>query len=68
MVPPTGGYIDHIHLLVAIPPKHSVAGIVKRLKGSSSYYLNTSGLSAEPFAWQRGYGVLTLGESQLPRA
>ena len=25
-------------------------------------------LSAEPFAWQRGYGVFTLGESQRARA
>ena len=63
-----GGWIDHIHLLVAIPPKHSVATIVKRLKGSRSFYVNSNKLSQEPFAWQRGYGVFTLGESQLSRA
>ena len=62
------GWLDHVHLVVTIPPKHSVATVVKRLKGSSSHYLNQTGLSLEAFAWQRGYGVFTLGESQRRRA
>ena len=62
------GWLDHVHLVVTIPPKYSVATVVKRLKGSSSHYLNQTGLSPEAFAWQRGYGVFTLGESQRRRA
>lgn len=62
------GWSDHLHMVVSIPPKESVASVVKRLKGSSSHYLNESGSSPEPFAWQRGYGVFTLGESQRGHA
>lgn len=63
-----GGWHDHVHLLVAIPPKLAVAGIVKRLKGASAHYLNHAGGCTYAFAWQRGYGALTLGERQRPRA
>jgi len=58
------GWHDHIHLVVAIPPKHSVAEIVKRLKGASSHYLNYDVRLDWQFAWQRGYGVLSVGERQ----
>ncbi len=61
------GWLDHVHLIVAIPPKHSVVYVVKRLKGASSYDLNLGG-QGEHFAWQRGYGVLTLGEKQRQKA
>lgn len=59
------GWLDHIHLLIAIPPKLSVAEVVRRLKGASAHYVNHI-LRPEDldFAWQRGYGCFTLGESQ----
>lgn len=62
------GWYDHVHLLVAIPPKHAVADVVKRLKGSSSHYLNHAGGLDYEFAWQRGYGALTFGEGQRAKA
>ena len=58
------GWYDHIHLVVSIPPKHAVAYVVKRLKGASSHDLNDSGVLGYHFAWQRGYGALTVGERQ----
>ena len=61
------GIEDHIHLVAAIPPRFAVAEVVKALKGGSSHYLNHYGHSVD-FAWQRGYGVFTLGERQLPDA
>lgn len=63
------GWYDHIHLVVSIPPKHAVADVVKHLKGASSHDLNHSGVPLDyTFAWQRGYGALTVGESQRPKA
>ena len=41
---------------------------VKRLKGASAFDLNQSGALDEQFNWQRGYGILTLGERQRPQA
>ena len=62
------GWVDHVHLVVSIPPKVAVATFVKNLKGASSYDLNHTQHLSEQFNWQRGYGVFTLGESQLERA
>jgi putative transposase len=61
------GWTDHIHIIVAIPPHVSVSDLVKHLKGASSHDLNQQGLDSR-FAWQRGYGVLTLGQRQRPDA
>ena len=35
-----GGIEDHIHIIVSIPPKLSISDFAKRIKGSSSRYLN----------------------------
>jgi putative transposase len=34
-----GGEDDHVHLLLAVHPKHAVANLVGKLKGKSSYFL-----------------------------
>jgi putative transposase len=63
------GTTDHVHLVISIPPKHSVAWVVKNLKGNSSHLANHAlPAGTHPFAWQRGYGYLSLGESQCDRA
>ncbi len=59
------GWRDHIHIVAAIPPKESVAHVVKTLKGASSHDLNQQRIVDTLFAWQRGYGVLSLGSRQL---
>lgn len=33
---------DHLHLLVSISPKISVAEFIHKIKGSSSHFVNTS--------------------------
>jgi REP element-mobilizing transposase RayT len=66
-----GGIEDHIHVVASIPPKHAIADVVKRLKGSSSHFLNrdlSALMSPSSFRWQRGYGVFSLGQTQLPIA
>ena len=62
------GWYEHVHMVVSIPPKLSVADTVKRLKGASAYYINEQDLLKERFVWQRGYGVLTVSERQLDKA
>lgn len=62
------GYVDHVHVEAAIPPKHAVADVVKNLRSASSRDLNAGqGLEGQ-FTWQRGYGALSFGERQLPEA
>ncbi len=62
------GISDHVHLIISIPPKHSVAWVVKNLKGGSSHFANHELPGPGAFSWQRGYGYLSLGESQCERA
>jgi putative transposase len=52
------GWVDHIHMVVTIPPSRSVAEVVKRLKGASSHEFME-------LTWQRGYGALSVGERHL---
>jgi putative transposase len=58
------GIVDHVHLVVAIPPRLAVAAVVGDIKGRSSHVVSHH-LPAD-FAWQIGYGVLTFGEKHLP--
>lgn len=47
----------------------SISDFVRRIKGSSSHFVNQTKLESEPkFAWQREYGVFSLGGQQLDRA
>ncbi len=55
---------DHLHLIASIPPKVAVAEAVKTIKGASAHDLNYAGGFDGSFAWQRGYGVLSVGERQ----
>jgi putative transposase len=58
-----GGMDEHLHIVASIPPKHAVAHFVKTLKGASAHFVNhVIALPALHFAWQEGYGSLTVGE------
>jgi putative transposase len=69
MVQAIGGIHDHLHLIVSIPPTLAVTDFIKQIKGSSSHHLNPhSNDQPQSFAWQRGYGVITIGSKQCDRA
>jgi len=63
-----GGIEDHLHVVVSIPPKLSIADFVKNIKGSSAYYMNHLNGGLKKFGWQDGYGVFSMGETQLETA
>lgn len=56
---------DHVHMLLAIPPKLSVANTVGRLKGKSTIQINQTYVRQRNFQglhfWSRGYCVSTVG-------
>ena len=57
---------DHIHMLVSIPPKYSVAQIMGYIKGKSSLmifekYANLKYKYGNRHFWCRGYYVSTVG-------
>ena len=60
--------LDHVHLVVSIPPRLAISGVVQRLKGASSFAANGADLppQANRFAWQNEYGIFSFGEKSLP--
>mgnify|MGYP002510569035 FL=1 len=60
---------DHIHMLVSIPPKYSVAQIMGYLKGKGSLmiyekYANLKYKYGNRHFWCRGYYVSTVGRNR----
>ena len=60
---------DHVHMLLAIPPKYSVAQIMGYLKGKSSLMIfdrhaNMKYKYANRHFWCRGYYVDTVGRNK----
>ena len=61
---------DHVHMLIAIPPKYSVSQIVGYIKGKSAIAVarqfsgKKRNFNGESF-WARGYAVSTVGYEEL---
>jgi len=60
-----GGIADHVHLLFTLSRTETIAGVVKELKRASTGWLKTKSPVAAGFAWQSGYGVFSIGQSQV---
>ena len=56
---------DHVHMCIAIPPKHAVASVIGFIKGKSAIAIarlqgKERNFNGEHF-WARGYAVSTVG-------
>jgi REP element-mobilizing transposase RayT len=60
-----GGTEDHVHFLCALSRTRDAATMVKEAKRGSSLWLKTKGPGLEDFAWQNGYGIFSIGFSQI---
>jgi putative transposase len=60
---------DHVHMLISIPPKYSVAQVVGYIKGKSAIWIARTysgrqrNFTGEHF-WARGYYVSTVGRDE----
>jgi REP element-mobilizing transposase RayT len=60
-----GGFNEHIHMLLALPPTIGVSKAVQLLKGGSSRWIHEEFDDMAMFGWQDGYGAFTVGMSQI---
>jgi putative transposase len=60
-----GGMEDHVHVLSTLSRTCEAAEMVKEVKRSSSLWLKTKGPNLRTFAWQNGYGIFSIGFSQI---
>ena len=61
--------VDHVHMLISIPPKYAVAQVVGYIKGKSAIHIaRTVGGRERNFTgehfWARGYFVSTVGRDE----
>lgn len=59
------GYKDHLHCLISLNAKQTIAEVMQQIKGESSHWLNKNNLTAEKFAWAEEYFVVSVSESQI---
>ena len=60
---------DHVHMLIAIPPKYAVSQVIGYIKGKSAIHVaRVYGEQRRNFVgqhfWARGYFVSTLGRDE----
>jgi putative transposase len=60
---------DHVHMLLSIPPKYSVAQVVGYIKGKSAIHVARNYLGKRKsftgaHFWARGYHVSTVGRDE----
>ena len=60
---------DHIHMMIAIPPKYSVAQVIGFLKGKSAIFVARNCMGQKRnytgmHFWARGYYVSTVGADE----
>lgn len=60
-----GGVEDHVHLLFYSPPKHALSDVIKAVKAGSSGWVHEIWPQRQAFAWQRGYGIFSVSESNV---
>jgi putative transposase len=62
--------LDHVHMLIAIPPKYAVSQVVGYMKGKSAIHIARTYLGRErnftgQHFWARGYYVSTVGLDEV---
>lgn len=57
--------VDHVHMVVSLPPKLSVASFVGQLKAATSFRYNTAYPKLEKFYWQEEYDAFTFDLRRL---
>jgi REP element-mobilizing transposase RayT len=59
------GVENHVHCLCSLSRTCEAAEMIKEVKRSSSLWLKTKDPQLHDFAWQNGYGIFSIGFSQI---
>ena len=60
-----GGADDHVHLFHRLPRTEDAASVIKEVKRGTSVWLKTKGPALARFSWQSGYGIFSVGVSEI---
>ena len=61
--------LDHVHMLISVPPKYAVAQVVGFIKGKSAIHIARGFMGRDrnfigQHFWARGYFVSTIGKDE----
>ncbi|MCG3157095.1 MAG: hypothetical protein DKINENOH_03726 [bacterium] len=59
------GTEDHVHALIILSRKITVAKVIEEVKKSSSKWIKTKDAFYKNFYWQNGYAALGIGQSNI---
>ena len=59
------GTANHVHILCRLERTICVADLLKTVKKGSSKWIKTKGVAFADFSWQIGYGVFSIGASNI---
>jgi len=59
------GVEDHIHILANLSRTVTIAGLVEKVKKSSSKWMKEQGPGYTDFYWQGGYGAFSVSQSNV---
>jgi len=60
------GMPDHVHPVVAVPPKIALAKFIGQIKAVAATRFNKSAISQTPLFWQEEYGLFSFDGKRLP--
>ncbi len=60
------GMPDHLHILIGLMPNQALSELVKKIKSSTSKWLNEQKIVHGKFSWQEGYAAFAISKSRLP--
>lgn len=59
------GVEDHIHALCRLSRKFAIMDVLKAAKTETSKWIKTKGPGLKAFAWQGGYGIFSVSQSNV---
>jgi len=59
-----GGYYDHVHVFCRLSKNSAASNLIMELKRDSSRWIKSRDQQFLQFAWENGYGIFSIGESQ----
>lgn len=62
-----GGHVDHLHCLISLGGKQSIAEVLQLIKGESSYWANKENLLESKLEWAEDYFAASVSESAIDK-
>lgn len=61
------GYYDHLHAIVSLGATQTLADVMQKIKGESSFWINKNKLTSLRFEWQDDYWSVSVGADHIDR-